>query len=68
MDQASEEIVETWLNLKGYFTMRNITLKGDKEIGFLAISLNEAPLGKRCRVEVQASPYSRVILAFFTLC
>jgi len=63
VSQASEEIVEAWLKEKGYFIMRNIRLKGNKEIDFLAINLDGGyePLGKRCHIEVQVSPYSRAI-------
>jgi len=63
VSQASEEIVEAWLKEKGYFIMRNIRLKRNKEIDFLAIHLEGGcePLRERCHIEVQASPYSRAI-------
>lgn len=63
MSMAGEEIVEVWLNHKGYFVMRNVRVKGGREIDFLAFAPKGGceELGERCHVEVQASPYARVI-------
>jgi len=41
MSEAGEEIVEYWLNLKGYFIMKNLKIRRNKEIDFLAITLGE---------------------------
>ena len=53
MSILAEEIVEEWLNRKGYFTIRGVKL-GNDEIDILAIKL----VGKEveCRhIEIQAS-------------
>ena len=63
MSEAAEEIVEAWLKQRGYFVMRNIRLRKNKEIDFLAIRLREdrKEVEKKCHIEVQVSPYSRAI-------
>ena len=63
MSEASEEVVEYWLNVvKGFFTIRGLKV-GNREIDFLAVKLDgEDPiLGSRAHVEVHAAAYSRVI-------
>lgn len=63
MSEASEEVVEYWLNSKGYFIMKNLKIKKNKEIDFLAITLGEPDerLGERAHIEVHASAFSRAI-------
>ena len=63
MSEAGEEIVEYWLNLKGYFIMKNLKIRRNKEIDFLAITLGEPDemLDKKAHIEVHASAYSRAI-------
>ena len=63
MSEASEEVVEYWLNVvKGFFTIRGLKV-GNREIDFLAIKLDgEDPvLGKKAHVEVHVPAYSRAI-------
>lgn len=63
MSEASEEVVEYWLNaVKGFFTIRGLKV-GNREIDFLAVKLDgEDPiLGSKAHVEVHAPAYSRVI-------
>lgn len=53
MALLAEELVEEWLNRKGYFTIRGVKL-GVHEIDLLAIRPSDA--GLECRhLEVQAS-------------
>lgn len=40
MSEASEDVVEYWLFSKGYFIMRNLKVKKNREIDFLAITLS----------------------------
>jgi hypothetical protein len=54
MSLLAEEVVEEWLNRKGYFTIRGIRL-GVDEIDLLAIKLAEDGTVERRHLEVQAS-------------
>jgi hypothetical protein len=63
LSEASEEVVEYWLNVvKGFFTIRDLKV-GNREIDFLAVKLDgEDPiLGSRAHVEVHVSAYARAI-------
>jgi hypothetical protein len=63
LSEASEEVVEYWLNVvKGFFTIRGLKV-GNREIDFLAVKLDgEDPvLGSRAHVEVHAPAYARAI-------
>jgi len=63
MSEAGEEIVEYWLNSKGYFIMKNLKIRRNKEIDFLAITLGEPDemLTKKAHIEVHVAAYSRAI-------
>ena len=64
MSEASEDVVEYWLNVvKNYFTMKNLKIKRNKEINFLAVTLGEPDrrLGSKVHVEVHVPAYSRAI-------
>jgi len=63
VSEASEEVVEYWLNVvRGFFTIRGLKV-GNREIDFLAVKLDgEDPiLGSRAHVEVHVAAYSRAI-------
>jgi hypothetical protein len=63
LSEASEEVVEYWLNVvRGFFTIRGLKV-GNREIDFLAVKLDgEDPiLGSRAHVEVHVAAYSRAI-------
>lgn len=38
---AEKEIVNNWLNSKGFFTINNVKISGNKDLGILAIRKNE---------------------------
>jgi hypothetical protein len=64
LSEAGEDVVEYWLNVvKGYFTMKDLKIKRNKEIDFLAVTLGEPDrrLGSKAHVEVQVGAYSRAI-------
>jgi len=63
MSEAGEEIVEYWLNSKGYFIMKNLKIRRNKEIDFLAITLGEPDerLTEKAHIEVHVAAYSRAI-------
>jgi hypothetical protein len=63
LSEASEEVVEYWLNVvKGFFTIRGLKV-GNREVDFLAIKLDgeDRLLGSRAHVEVHAPAYARAI-------
>jgi hypothetical protein len=63
LSEASEEVVEYWLNVvRGFFTIRGLKV-GNREIDFLAVKFDgEDPvLGSKAHVEVHVSAYSRAI-------
>jgi hypothetical protein len=63
LSEASEEVVEYWLNVvRGFFTIRGLKV-GNREIDFLAIKLDgkDPVLGSRAHVEVNVSAYARAI-------
>ena len=63
MSEASEEVVEYWLNaVKGFFTIRGLKV-GNREIDFLAVRLDggDPILGSKAHVEVHAPAYARAI-------
>jgi len=41
LSEAGEDVVEYWLFSKGYFIMRNLRVKKNREIDFLAITLSK---------------------------
>ena len=51
---AEKEIVNFWLNRKGYFTVSNIK-SGNKDIGILALKFDNEGLAKVMHVEVSCS-------------
>jgi hypothetical protein len=63
LSEASEEVVEYWLNIvKGFFTIRGLKV-GNWEVDFLAVKLDgEDPiLGSKAHVEAHVPAYSRAI-------
>ena len=63
MSEASEEVVEYWLNVvKGFFTIRGLKV-GNREIDFLVVKLDGKDffLGSKAHVEVHAPAYARAI-------
>jgi len=54
MSLLGEEIVEEWLNRKGYFTIRGVKL-GVHEIDLLAIKVHDPTRIERRHIEVQVS-------------
>ena|GEM_PF-5509679 len=63
MSEAGEDVVEYWLFSKGYFIMRNLRVKKNREIDFLAITLSKPDerLGEKAHIEVHVAAYSRAI-------
>ncbi|MFH0868088.1 MAG: hypothetical protein V1831_02140 [Candidatus Woesearchaeota archaeon] len=51
---AEKEVVNFWLNRKGYFTVNNLK-SGNKDIGILALKLDKGNLTKIMHVEVSCS-------------
>ena len=51
---AEKEIVNFWLNRKGYFTVSNIK-SGNKDVGILALKFDNGELAKVMHVEVSCS-------------
>ncbi|MBN2256908.1 MAG: hypothetical protein JW704_03680 [Anaerolineaceae bacterium] len=61
MSLLAEEIVEEWLNRKGYFTIRGIRL-GVQEIDLLAIGfVNDEVICRHVEVQASTSPMSYLI-------
>jgi len=51
---AEKEVVNFWLNRKGYFTVNNLK-SGNKDIGILALKFDKGSLTKVMHVEVNCS-------------
>ena len=51
---AEKEIVDFWLNRKGYFTVNNLK-SGNKDIGILALKFDKGTLTHIMHVEVNCS-------------
>ncbi|MEK6949073.1 MAG: hypothetical protein AABX34_02550, partial [Nanoarchaeota archaeon] len=51
---AEKDIVNFWLNRKGYFTVSNIK-SGNKDVGILALKLDKDALMRIMHIEVSCS-------------
>lgn len=63
MSEAGEDVVEYWLFSKGYFIMRNLKVKKNREVDFLVITFSKPDerLGEKAHIEVHVATYSRAI-------
>ncbi|MFC1769328.1 hypothetical protein ACFLZX_06220 [Nanoarchaeota archaeon] len=52
---AEKEVVNLWLNDRGFFTVSNIKVSGNKNIGILALKFKEGKIDKVRHVEVRCS-------------
>ena len=52
---AEKEIVNFWLNKRGFFTIHNIKASGNKSIGILALRFNQERLKEVMHIEISCS-------------
>ena len=52
---AEKEIVNFWLNKRGFFTIHNIKASGNKSVGILALRFNQERLKEVMHIEISCS-------------
>ncbi len=57
---AEKEIVNYWLNKKGFFTISNIKVARNKDLGILALKFNKEKLKELLHIEVSCSISSSI--------